>query len=194
MQRVPDLRADIGRIDIGDLATGKLRPKAEPTDFAEFIDRSELAGVYATRQSMLGLGMWGLLGIATSISGFEESQEPLPPEYEKKREELREVEAELQQLRETEQRQMVTMMRDMFEPWGVTAMSVTVEADGFDLRMGQFIDAQSWAAMAAVIIEKGVAAAVADEARDKEREALWQRESQLRDELAQVGGIPDSNY
>ncbi|PRP95016.1 hypothetical protein ENSA5_40140 [Enhygromyxa salina] len=163
--------------------------QAKHEDYVKFIADPKVAALYSARQAMLGLSSWFML--ARSDTQILEpkpksSNTPDTPEYRKKREELAEIQAELSELRQRDGEAQATMIREVFWPWGVTAASMKVTKDGWDLRLGQFIDAPSWAELASGLVDTGIKITADIRARAARTSELWARQTKLQTELSEL--------
>lgn len=165
--------------------------EAQNPEYAEFIDRADIVGLYSFRQAMLGAAMWALMAPSIDSMKSEPGSPSSSPELASKRAEIDAVEAELEQLdHETEQR-IVERMRELFTPWGVTATSLALTPEGFDMRLGQFIGASSWPELAAQMAAVGIASAAEVEDIEARRAELYAREAELRQQLMELEGPAD---
>lgn len=149
--------------------------------YAEFIGQPDVAAMYAGRQILLGAGAWfGFASFAGSDMVSIAEVEPSSVEYKKVRKEIDKIEAEIGEIERKRSRDRSTMLQDMLAPWGPTTASLQVRPDGLELRLGQFIEAPSWADLAGGIVDTGKSMAAKSKREVDRLNELTSRQADLR--------------
>jgi hypothetical protein len=156
--------------------------------YVDLIGQRDVAVLYAGRQILFGAGVWVsyiAFGADSSMAAKPALQET--PEHTKIRDELEAVATELEQIRREESRDQAMLLGEFLSPWGATAGSLRVTTNGIDVRMGQFIEAPSWAALASGLVDSGKKMASLSNKHAARKTELYELERELWAKLNELG-------